>query len=285
MIAKFGLLGGKLGHSLSPFIHNLLFEASGMRAEYKLYEAKSVQEFLNNYPTLDGFNITIPYKKDIVCHCTKLDKSAKSLGVVNCVDKNMVGYNTDVYGYTKSVGELGINNNSKVLLLGCGGVGSMIAKQYKPENLVIAVRNISKEKVNRIKLEFGNVEVIDIAKLKDEFNDLVEQNDALNVNNLICEEQFDLVVNSTPCGMYPNVEDSPIDENAVKLAKACYDTIYNPYTTKLLEISQQAGLKCKNGLEMLVLQAVKSHEYWYGGSFKQNDIEQIISLTAKELEK
>lgn len=262
---KFGLLGKKLGHSLSPFIHNLLFEANGISAEYKLYETQNVGDFLKENCTLAGFNITIPYKKAIVQYCSGLHSSAQSLGVVNCVDKNRVGFNTDVYGYTKSVSEICPNFDCKILLLGCGGVGSMIAKQYNAQNLTIAIRNLNDEKVENIKKEFGAVEVVDIANIKG--------------------GQFDLIVNSTPCGMYPNVAETPIDENVVKMAKACYDTIYNPYDTKLLKIAQKSGLKCKNGLDMLVFQAAKSHEYWYGGAFKESDINEIIRLTAKELNK
>lgn len=261
---KFGLLGKKLGHSLSPFIHNILFEISGVKAEYKLYQTDNVLEFVKNYH-LDGFNVTIPYKKDIYSLCKDIHSSAKSLGTVNCVDSKLTGYNTDIYGYRKSVSEIESDFSSKVLLLGCGGVGSMIAKQYDTHNLWIAIRNLTEEKVSNIKATYEGVKVLDI--------------------NNIPNERFDLIVNSTPVGMYPDIESSPIPQYVVENSKAVYDTIYNPYTTKLLSYAESSGKPFKNGLDMLVLQAVKSHQYWYGGSFEEGDILKLISLTKEELEK
>ncbi len=260
---KFGLLGKKLGHSLSPFIHNILFEISGINAEYLLYETDDVNDFVKNNH-LDGFNITIPYKKDVFGLCQKLDKSCYNLGVVNCVDSNLTGYNTDVYGYCESVKELA-DFTGNILLLGCGGVGSMIAKQYEDANLCVAVRNLTKEKALNIQNQFKGCEVVDISAIP--------------------KKQYDLICNSTPVGMYPHIENSPIDYDVVSCSKAVYDTIYNPYLTKLLQYAERAGIKYKNGLEMLVLQAVKSHEYWYGGVFEDSDIAKIITLTKGELEK
>lgn len=259
---KYGLLGKKLGHSLSPFIHNKLFEISGVNAEYKLYETDDIKSFVTSN-CLDGFNITIPYKKDMFKLCTSLHESASSLGVVNCVDSKLSGYNTDVYGYRQSIKQLA-DFEGKVLLLGCGGVGSMIAKQYKEDNLWIAVRNLA-SKYEDIKNQFPNAHIVDY-------------NDVPNI-------KFDLICNSTPVGMYPDINNSPIGIEVVSRAKAVYDTIYNPYQTKLLKYAQGLGIKYKNGLEMLVLQAAKSHEYWYGGKFSDSDIASITSFTKRELEK
>ncbi|MDE6968141.1 MAG: shikimate dehydrogenase [Clostridia bacterium] len=262
---KYGLLGKNLGHSLSPFIHSILFEISGIKAEYKLYEADSVKAFIENDYKLSGFNITIPYKKEIVPFCTSLNSSATDLGVVNCVDSHMVGYNTDVYGYRESVSEIESDFSCKTLLLGCGGVGSMIAQQYKSDNLWIAIRNITNEKICNLENSYKGARVVDIDNIPD--------------------TGFDLIVNSTPVGMFPNINQSPVSERVVSNSKAVYDTIYNPYNTKLLQYAKELGKKQKNGLDMLVLQAVKSHEYWYGGKFAENDIAEIIRLTEKELEK
>ncbi len=261
---KYGLLGKKLGHSLSPFIHNILFEINGIKAEYKLYETDNVSDFVKNN-VLDGFNVTIPYKKDIIDLCNNLHSSAAISGAVNCVDKYLNGYNTDVYGYRKSVAELQSSFDGKVLLLGCGGVGSMIAKQYNNNNLYIAIRNATKDRIESLKKQFEGATIVDI-------------------ENIPCEN-FDLICNSTPVGMFPNIDNSPIDKTIVSGAKAVYDTIYNPYTTKLLSIAQDCGVKYKNGLDMLVYQAAKSHEYWYGGTFCDSDLHKIISLTKKELDK
>ena len=259
---KFGLLGKTLSHSLSPFIHNKLFELSGIDAEYKLYETDNVQEFVK-CNKLAGFNVTIPYKKDVFDLCSKIDKSANYLGVVNCVDSNLVGYNTDVYGYKKSVSEIQDNFDCKILLLGCGGVGSMIAKQYNSKNMYIAIRNITDDRIMQITNVYVGAKVVDI--------------------NNIPNEKFDLICNSTPVGMYPDINLSPVSIDIVANATAVYDTIYNPYDTKLLQYAKQCGVKYKNGLDMLVYQAVKSHDYWYGGQFEDSDIDKIIDFAKEEL--
>ncbi len=261
---KFGLLGKKLGHSLSPFIHNILFEINGVNAQYKLYETDDLKEFFKSNK-LDGFNVTIPYKKDIFNMCQSLHSSAQNLGAVNCVDRGFVGYNTDVYGYRKSVSEIESDFSAKVLLLGCGGVGSMIAKQYDSKNLWVAIRNLTEERVQEIKDKFEGVNVVDIQNIP--------------IDN------FDLICNSTPIGMFPDINSSPVSQRVVGQSKAVYDTIYNPYQTKLLSYAQNANVKYKNGLDMLVFQAVKSHFYWYNGQFEESDIDEIIRLTKKELDK
>lgn len=260
---KYGLLGKQLGHSLSPFIHNILFEISGVHAEYKLYQTDDVQDFCCN-TRLDGFNVTIPYKKDVFDLCKNVHSSAKDVCSVNCVDSAFTGYNTDVYGYRTSVSEINDDFSSKVLLLGCGGVGHMIAKQYDPNNLWVAIRNVTKERVAAIENQFCGVRVVDIANIP--------------------SEQFDLICNSTGVGMFPDISSSPIQKEVVARAKAVYDVIYNPYDTKLLQFAESLGIKCKNGLDMLVLQAAKSHEYWYGGVFNDGDIKEIIRLAKKELD-
>lgn len=261
---KYGLLGKKLGHSLSPFIHDMLFEISGIKAEYKLYETDNVNDFVKNN-VLDGFNVTIPYKKDIIALCNDLHSSALDSGAVNCVDNSLKGFNTDVYGYRKSVSELKNNFDIKVLLLGCGGVGSMIAKQYNNNNLYIAIRSATKDRIESLQKQFEGAKIVDIT-------------------NIPCLD-FDLICNSTPVGMFPDIDNSPVDKTIVSKAKAVYDTIYNPYTTQLISIAKDCGVKYKNGLDMLVYQAAKSHEYWYGGTFCDSDLDKIISLTKKELDK
>lgn len=261
---KFGLLGKKLGHSLSPFIHTLLFDASGITAEYKLYQTDDVTEFWQN-ADLDGFNVTIPYKVDIYNLCSDVHSSAANIGAVNCVDSRRVGYNTDVYGYTKSVAEVCDDFGAKVLLLGCGGAGSMVAKQYEGKNLVIAVRNATASKISSISKEFGGATVCDISQIP--------------------LQKYRLLCNATPVGMAGFEQKSPVGDDVICCADAVYDLIYNPQKTPLLSAAERLGKRCKNGLDMLVYQAAKSHKIWYGGEFEGSDIAEIIRLSAKELDK
>ncbi|MCL2037174.1 MAG: shikimate dehydrogenase, partial [Oscillospiraceae bacterium] len=133
---KFGLLGYPLGHSLSPFIHSRFFQLCGIgeiaEYEYKLYEVSPGELSLkgSDIKQLNGFNVTIPYKTEIIPYLARLDSSAQRYNSVNCVNfegNEYVGYNTDVYGFLKSIEELGADLSAKVLLLGCGGTGRMMA--------------------------------------------------------------------------------------------------------------------------------------------------------------
>lgn len=156
---RFGLIGHPLGHSLSPQIHTRLFELSGEAVDYNLYDItpedlKGKFDFLAE---LDGFNVTIPHKVDIIGYCDRLSEGAERYRSVNCLKNGAekVGYNTDVLGFTKSIELLGASLCSKVLLIGCGGVGRMMAIETALEggNLTVAalkatcrLRRMSKKK-------------------------------------------------------------------------------------------------------------------------------------------
>ncbi len=255
---EYGLIGAKLAHSMSPFIHEALFKLSNRDASYKLYEVSSVKEFLKLHPDMDGYSVTIPHKEEGFRLATSLHESAMPYGAINCVDASGVGYNTDVDGFRMSV--LGVikDFNVKVLLLGFGGVGKMIAKQFEPNRLTIAVRNTSDENIMDIHSRIGNkVRVVS-------FDD-------------IPSEEYDLVVNSTPVGMYPNSDECVISEDIISKCKVVYDTVYNPLDTKLIKIGKSCGVTVKGGIDMLVYQAVVAHKYWYDAQFNAVDIIQIIN--------
>ncbi|MDR2533078.1 MAG: shikimate dehydrogenase [Oscillospiraceae bacterium] len=244
---KYGLIGFPLGHSLSPFIHGEIFKRNGFDCGYSLYEIRhdeleSKHELLSS---LAGFNVTIPLKELIIPYCERLDESAVfgKLGAVNCV-KEKTGYNTDVFGFQKSVEALGADLNSRICLLGYGGAGKMIAHEVEKAGgkLIIVTRE-------------------NIKKLKGE---------------------FDLLINSTPVGMYPNVDVSPIDFTGVSV-KFVLDLIYNPAKTKFLSLAKQKDSKIMNGVTMLVWQAIKSHEIWYGGKVSDKDAAEIIKAVEEKL--
>ena len=262
---KYCLLGKKLSHSMSPFIHNELFNLSKKEGVYELLELENLDNFNQIIEKYNSFNVTIPYKECVYKLCDSIDKSAIPYRAVNCVDKNRKGYNTDVDGFRKSVESIISSYDIKVLLLGFGGVGKMIAKQFNSEKLTIAIRNITDEKIKDIKSFLGNgVTIVDIEK------------------NIL--GNFDLIVNATPIGMYPNVDFSPIPMSVVKNSKAVYDTIYNPYQTKLLEYAKECNIPYKCGLDMLVYQAVVSHEYWYCAKFSSEDIRVLIKKVKDYME-
>ncbi|MDR2559849.1 MAG: shikimate dehydrogenase [Oscillospiraceae bacterium] len=235
---KYGLIGYPLGHSISPLIHSEIFMKTSCGGEYSLYEIKPGE--FDVLSSLEGFNVTIPYKELIITYCDKLDRSA-DCGAVNCV-KGKTGYNTDVYGFEKAIKALGADLGSRVCLLGYGGAGKMVAHTVKKAGgeLTVATR----ENINELKGE------------------------------------FDLLVNSTPVGMHPNADFSPIDFENIS-ANFVLDLIYNPAETTLLSPAKIKGAKVQNGLIMLVWQAIKSHEIWYGGKLSEDDADEIIKTVQK----
>ena len=268
---EYRLIGYPLSHSISPIIHKRLFELSGnLDARYSLIEIEPSQmkENFQNLFNLSGFNVTIPYKEFVYEHLKELDESAKRYGSVNVVHKNAdgicKGYNTDVYGFLKAIYSMGASLKSNVLLLGCGGVGRMMAIEtaIKGGNLTIAVRQSSNEKALKLKQEIENsykdirVEIVDI--------------------NNIPKKKYDLLINSTPSGMYPNIYDIPIDPTICAYTTYLFDAIYNPKETVLMKAAKIYGAKVLGGMSMLIWQAVAAHEIWDNVVYQNKDIYMLI---------
>lgn len=270
---KFGLIGHPLGHSLSPQIHAKLFELDGKTVDYQLYDIspESLKDKFEFLKSLDGFNITIPHKIAAIEICDRLDETAKRYMTINCVGtKNgeYIGYNTDVIGFTKSISSLGTSLSSNVVLLGCGGVGRMMALEtaYQGGKLTIAVRDADLDVAYGIKA--------DIEKTIPNSVVCVTTLDKLNGS-------FDLMINSTPVGMYPNVDAMPIKSEVLANVEHLFEAIYNPRETLLMKEAQKYGVKISGGMAMLVWQAVAAHEIWDGSVYKTDDILTLISEMEK----
>lgn len=267
---KYALIGYPLGHTLSPQIHSRLFSLSGQEAGYETLEI-SPETLPSQYETLaalDGFNVTIPHKVDIIRYCDRLDAGAERYGSVNCVKNGdeRVGYNTDVLGFTKSVDLLGASLASKVLLIGCGGVGRMMAIEtaLSGGSLTIAALDMDRPKaeavVNEIHEKAPNAEVKIIPSPLGSVS-----------------EEFDLLVNASPVGMFPKINASPCGEEVLKHVRFVFDAVYNPKETLLVKTARECGAKAMNGMAMLVLQAAAAQEIWHGASFRKEDLETLIS--------
>ena len=262
---KCTLIGHPLGHSLSPDIHKKLFELSGKGGEYDLtdIEKGNLESKIESLKKLDGFNVTIRYKTDIIPFLDSLDKTAERYGAVNCVaTKNgeSKGYNTDCIGFIRSLEASGLSLSGRTLLLGCGGVGRMMAAEalIHGGRLTVAV----------LEEEIPHAKEV-IATLQDSENAAVVSLDKIS-------GEYDLLVNSTPVGMFPKVDFSPVGESVVSSCGAMFDAIYNPVKTKLMKLFEKEGKTAVGGMAMLVYQAVAAHEIWYGASFNENDIAAII---------
>ncbi len=274
---KFGILGHPLGHSLSPQIHAALFALDGETVDYQMYDIppEQLQGKFDFLSTLDGFNITIPHKVSIIDFCDRLDAGAQRYRSVNCVKNGAekVGYNTDVIGFTKSITAMGASLSSRVLLIGCGGVGRMMAIETALEggDLTIAAlrsdENLASEVVREIKAlkPDAKVQVAFISGASLDRCDLPEG------------QSYDLLINACPVGMYPKTDRMPCTPAVLEGVKYVFDAVYNPKVTLLAKTAREMGAKAVTGMAMLVLQAVAAHEIWDGASYKTEDIEKIIS--------
>lgn len=274
---KFGILGHPLGHSLSPQIHAALFALDGETVDYQMYDIppEELNAKFDFLATLDGFNITIPHKVSIIDFCDRLDEGAKRYRSVNCikVGAEKIGYNTDVIGFTKSIAALGASLDSRVLLIGCGGVGRMMAIETALQggDLTIAALKsdaaLAEEVVREIKALKSDAKV-QIAWISGA---------ALDKSDLPAGAEYDLLVNACPVGMYPKVDRMPCTPAVLDGVKFVFDAVYNPKVTLLAKTAREKGAKAMTGMAMLVLQAVAAHEIWDGVSYKTEDINKIIS--------
>ena len=265
---KFALIGHPLGHSMSPLIHEKLFALSGLDdTSYELIDiapenmAKS-RELLES---LRGLNVTIPHKQAVIPLLDELAESALRYNSVNCIsnkDGKLTGYNTDCDGFLRSAEKLPISGN--VAILGCGGVGRMIAIEVARHggNITLAV----------IPQDFKNAQLL-MAEIMSKCSGASIK--IVEISAL--EGDFDLLINATPVGMYPKVDACAVSDKVIENSGSVFDVIYNPIETLLMKKARALGKTAVGGASMLVYQAVKAHEIWYGGQFAAEDIAKIIT--------
>lgn len=271
---KYTLIGHPLGHSMSPFIHNQLFEMAGRNAEYTLSDIspENLETEIENIKRLDGFNITIPHKISAMKFLDELDETAERYGAVNCTAKRngkFIGYNTDCLGFVTSAENLPLDGN--VLLLGCGGAGRMIAVELALHGAAITLAVIP-EAVN------------DAVKLISEIHSFSPKTDIRYIMMNEISGSYDLLVNATPVGMYPKCDVCPVSDDVISACGAVFDVIYNPVKTLLVKKAESMGKKTVGGMAMLVLQAVKAHEIWNNDFYTAKQINTVIANAEKKVE-
>lgn len=270
---RFAVIGHPIKHTMSPFIHSRLFALSGIEVEYltldiapEKLEFEMTEGVLKN---LDGFNVTIPHKESIIPFVDIIDPSAQKYNAVNCVlseNGKFHGFSTDAFGFLKALETEGVELKGRILVLGGGGAARTLAREAcdKGCEVVLAVRNPSKAEALK--------------------NWLCENGGNATITSLdAVSGKFDLCVNATSVGMYPNPDGMPITKEQLSGCKALFDAVYNPEKTKLISTAEVLGIKTIGGMAMLVWQAVKAHEYWYGGKFSTDDITRLIEDANKEM--
>jgi len=242
-MSKFGLLGKNISYSFSKSYFEEKFTILDLPHTYVNFDMNSISEFpsiLKNNPDLVGLNVTIPYKEQIIPFLDEISEKAKDIGAVNTIaiskSGHLKGYNTDYYGFKKSIEPLLKPNHKNALILGTGGASKAIAHTLKELNI-----------------HFDFVSRTPNDKSKFNYNDLTE--------SIISSHP--IIINCTPVGTYPKFNDCPnIPYDGISKNHLLYDLIYNPLQTKFLICGELKGAVTCNGLEMLKLQAEKAWEIW-----------------------
>ncbi|HKL11169.1 MAG TPA: shikimate dehydrogenase [Clostridia bacterium] len=250
-MGKYALIGEKLSHSMSPEIHGRILDKIGIEGTYELIEIE--KDFFEHdvkrlaASGLDGFNVTIPYKNAIIPLLHELSPEAEAIGAVNTVkveDGKMKGFNTDIYGFGKmaGLGKLEIDSGTRALVIGTGGAAKTAAYWLRQRTgRVWFLSRAGREAMKKL----GSFQVIES---KDE----------------IAIGKMDLIVNCSPCGMFPEVDGNPIDACLVQKASMAIDLVYNPMRSIFLQQMEKKGCRTVGGLSMLVAQACRAQEIWNG---------------------
>lgn len=265
----YGLIGEKLSHSLSPKIHNTLFKALEIEGAYKLFEVEkeNLGKVVDSIRLLKikGVNVTIPYKQDVMKYLDFISDEAKKIGAVNTIylkDNKLYGYNTDYYGF----GTILNNNNISVkdniaMVLGNGGAAKAVIT-YLLDNGIKKIYLVSRKKNNNSDYDDERIEY----KTYEEISDL----------------KGDILINTTPLGMYPNTDATPVKEDIIINFNSLVDIIYNPKETEFLKIGKVLNKKICGGIEMLVGQAIKAEEIWQGHTLNDEVTKDLYSMFEDE---
>ena len=232
----YGLIGRNIDYSFSKKYFTKKFKNDKIdNCEYLNFDIKQITDFKKiDLSNINGFNVTIPYKEKIVIYLDEIDESVRNIGAVNTIkifkDK-LIGYNTDYLGFIKSFNEMLDYKNA--LILGSGGASKAIQYALKSKKIKF---NVVSRKRDLNHIDYSQIESL---------------------------EKYDLIVNCTPLGTYPNINDKPdLNYDQLNDKHLCYDLIYNPSETLFLNESKKRGAKIINGLQMLKLQAEESWRIW-----------------------
>ena len=243
---KYGLIGYPLGHSFSQSYFNEKFQNENIDALYENFEIPSIENFpeiIETNPNLRGLNVTIPYKEKVISYLDVISPEAREIGAVNVIKVErkgkstyLTGYNSDVIGFTRSIEPLIEKYHKKALILGTGGASKAI--NYGLKSLGLETVFFSRyRKPDTICYEDITPKVI---------------------------KEYNVIVNCTPLGMFPHTDECPnLPYEAMNTQTLLYDLIYNPDTTMFMQKGAEHGATVKNGLEMLLLQAFASWEFWH----------------------
>ncbi len=266
--AIYGLIGDPVLHSIGPVIHNALFKQMGFNNIYVPFKVNNVDNFIKIFKLLNvkGYSVTIPHKESVINSLDEIAPLAGKIGAVNTIVNNkgrFIGYNTDCEAAIKALGSVfevsGRNNHlkgKKVTLLGAGGAARAIAFGLKEYDASITILNRNIERARLLARDVGC---------------------SYGEFDYILKNETDILVNATPVGMYPAVNEIPIPEKMLRPNMIVFDTIYNPVETRLLREAKAIGCKTVGGLPMFAYQAAAQFKLWTGQMPSVEKIEKIAS--------
>ncbi|MEW6284979.1 MAG: shikimate dehydrogenase [Chloroflexota bacterium] len=260
---RLGIIGYPLAHTLSPKIHAAALKACGLQGSYLPFtiyptDKQGLQAILHRLRTdnLNGLNVTIPHKQTVIEYLDELTPTAQAIGAVNTLylrGGKLTGDNTDAPGFLTdlknflALDQSQIENRKSAIILGAGGSARAVVYALLTDgwNVTLAARRL--EQAQQLAQSFPNYQL-----------------PVTNLTNLSLST-FHLLVNTTPLGMTPDIETSPLPENAVLAPSTIvYDLVYNPRETKLMRQAKAQGCRAVNGLGMLIEQAALAFEIWTG---------------------
>ncbi len=245
---KYFVIGNPIEHSLSPKLHNHWIKINNIDAVYEKQKLNDnqLEDFFINFKRekIAGINVTVPFKKSVIPFLDKLSVEAEKTQSVNTIildDGNLVGYNTDIYGFEKAIKKINFNiQNKKVLILGAGGVVPSIVYALKKMNVLeITISNRTIKNAEDLKNYFEDLKIIKWGQIS----------------------EFDIIINATSLGL--NDESINLDFSGVGKNKLFFDVIYNPDETNFLKIGKKLGNITENGKLMFIYQAFEAFNLWH----------------------
>ncbi len=247
MERAFGLIGFPLEHSFSKKYFYEKFKKEGItQTVYNNFPLENIQELpslISENPQLVGLNVTIPFKESVIPFLNKVEREAKKIGAVNTIkiirdsdSVSLIGFNTDIFGFRKSLLDFWDKKKTKALVLGSGGASKAVL--FVLEELGLETHVVSRKKTGKGMISYSELN-----------------------HGFISEHK--LIINTSPVGMYPHTDECPeIPYDAVSNKHFLFDLIYNPEKTMFLKIGKDKGANIKNGLQMLIEQAEQSWKIW-----------------------
>lgn len=253
------IIGFPLSHSLSPLLHNAMYEREGVNAEMKAYANESITDLIKliRETPIELTAVTIPHKQTVIEFLDEVDPAAIAIGAVNTIinrNGKLIGYNTDVVGIAKAL-EGVVLKDKNVLIIGAGGAAQAVGYYVEQKEGRMFCLNRNAEHAKSFVQKFGG-RAISAEELEN--------------------QEFDVIINTTPIGMSPHEAESPLTKNVFKPSQTVFDLIYNPLETKFLHEAKAAGAKTISGLTMFIAQGLGQERLWLGRGIEDKGYKELI---------